>query len=184
MKGYKHTEEAKRKIGLASIKHHGGKIRVDLTCKMCGVKFKAFPYQKDKRKFCSFSCKIKVPTYFGEKHWNYKDGRSYNCDYRKKFRLEHKERYNLYQLRRGNVAKSNGGSFSIEEWESLKKSCDFYCLACGKKEPEIKLTIDHIVPISKGGSSDIKNIQPLCRSCNSKKKTKIINYAIPNEKVH
>ena len=64
----------------------------------------------------------------------------------------------------------------LEEWENLKKKFNYKCLKCGKKEPAIKLTIDHIIPISKNGKNIIKNIQPLCRSCNSSKGNKIINY--------
>ena len=37
------------------------------------------------------------------------------------------------------------------------------------------LTVDHVVPISKGGSNDISNIQPLCCNCNSKKNAKQID---------
>lgn len=68
------------------------------------------------------------------------------------------------------------GSHTILDWEALKKLYDFRCLDCNKREPEIKLTEDHIVPISKGGSDYISNIQPLCHSCNSKKYTKTIKF--------
>lgn len=36
------------------------------------------------------------------------------------------------------------------------------------------LTVDHIVPISKGGSDRLKNKQTLCLKCNSKKADKVV----------
>lgn len=48
------------------------------------------------------------------------------------------------------------------------------CLCCRRNN--VKLTVDHIVPISMGGGDIIQNIQPLCGSCNSKKSRKIIDY--------
>lgn len=68
---------------------------------------------------------------------------------------------------------NNGGTISDEEWQQL---CDHYnnqCLACGSAE---ELTLDHIIPLVKGGKHDISNAQPLCNSCNAKKYTKIIDY--------
>jgi 5-methylcytosine-specific restriction endonuclease McrA len=71
---------------------------------------------------------------------------------------------------------ANGGSYSVDEWNDLKKQCGYSCMCCGRKEPAIRLTVDHIVPIAKGGSNDIGNIQPLCMRCNKSKATKTINY--------
>lgn len=69
-----------------------------------------------------------------------------------------------------------GSSHTFGEWEILKAQYNWTCPCCKKIEPEIKLTEDHIVPLSKGGSDNIENIQPLCKSCNCKKHTKIIKY--------
>jgi 5-methylcytosine-specific restriction endonuclease McrA len=66
------------------------------------------------------------------------------------------------------------GSFTYEEWEILKRKHNYTCPTCGRKEPEIKLTIDHIIPISKGGTNYIWNIHPLCLQCNVRKGNKLL----------
>jgi len=47
------------------------------------------------------------------------------------------------------------------------------CLCCGTED---NLSIDHIIPLSKGGSNHLDNLQVLCRSCNSSKKTQVTDY--------
>ena len=74
--------------------------------------------------------------------------------------------------------KNEGKSHTFDEWEELKKKYNYTCPCCGKSEPEIKLTEDHIIPLSKCGSDLIENIQPLCLTCNLKKHTKIIKYEL------
>lgn len=70
--------------------------------------------------------------------------------------------------------RKNGGTFTKEEWDDVKKRFNFTCPNCNRSEPKIKLTMDHIVPVVKNGTNYIANIQPLCQSCNTKKNTKII----------
>jgi len=76
------------------------------------------------------------------------------------------------RIRRKIRLKQNGGFHSIGEWETLKAQYNWTCPNCSKKEPDIKLTKDHIISVFNGGSDNIENIQPLCKSCNSKKSTK------------
>lgn len=62
-----------------------------------------------------------------------------------------------------------GGSHTLQEWNRLMECHQSRCVICKVHNDASPLTRDHIIPISKGGSDDISNIQPLCRSCNSRK---------------
>ncbi len=46
----------------------------------------------------------------------------------------------------------------------------FQCQSCGKTDLKTNLNIDHIIPLARGGSNDISNLQTLCQTCNQKKK--------------
>lgn len=74
-----------------------------------------------------------------------------------------------YKKRRQEHQRVNGGHHCRGEWETLKAQYNWTCPACTKSEPVIKLTKDHIIPVSKGGSNNIENIQPMCQPCNSRK---------------
>lgn len=44
------------------------------------------------------------------------------------------------------------------------------CHYCGSRTPPKELTMDHIVPIARGGRSTKGNLVPACKQCNYKKK--------------
>jgi len=83
---------------------------------------------------------------------------------------------NYKLLGRNKRIAENGGFHSQGEWETLKAQYNWTCPSCNRREPEIKLTKDHIISLIRGGSNNIENIQPLCMSCNLKKYTNSIKY--------
>ncbi len=91
----------------------------------------------------------------------------------KKFMALHPEKNKQYRNNRRARKLNAAGSFTNEEWKELCEKYNHICLRCKKKKP---LTIDHVIPLSKGGSNSIDNIQPLCRSCNSSKRVSSTDY--------
>lgn len=52
---------------------------------------------------------------------------------------------------------------------------NYRCVECGATNMETTLEIDHIIPVSKGGTNDIDNLQTLCKECNRAKSATIWN---------
>jgi len=50
------------------------------------------------------------------------------------------------------------------------------CSYCGKSFPPSQLSMDHVVPLIRGGKSTRGNVVPVCKECNQKKK-----YLLPME---
>ena len=177
--GYKHTPETLAKMSLAKkgkapehlVKYWTGRKQT-AEHKAKSLKSLAInPHRFQKGQVAPM--KGRKSSYRGSKHWAYKDGRTQNKEYVSWLKGLHERRKRIAE-----------GSHTFGEWELLKKQYGFTCPMCGKKEPEIKLTQDHIIPVSKGGSDFIENIQPLCGSCNSKKHDKLIaKFQVTDNKV-
>jgi 5-methylcytosine-specific restriction endonuclease McrA len=61
-----------------------------------------------------------------------------------------------------------------EKVEALWASLDFRgCAGCKCELHPGNWTVDHIIPIARGGSNDLRNLQLMCRSCNSSKGTRV-----------
>ena len=176
--GKPHSEETKKKIGLAN---RG--TWITFNCDYCGNQNeeKESHYKKTKRHFCNIKCyalfrKEKLhfteqPSYKGIR----KEGESKQI-YHSNYCKNHKS--NISHLKARRYAREKGciGSHTLKEWDDIKNFYENKCKYCGAKT---KLTKDHIIPLSKGGTDFIENIQPLCHSCNSKKHNKL-NYIHDN----
>ena len=60
--------------------------------------------------------------------------------------------------------------YSLEDWKDAVLYFRGECAYCGRKQSRsVKLTKDHVVPVSKGGKTVRENIVPSCARCNSSK---------------
>jgi len=67
------------------------------------------------------------------------------------------------------------------EWLAIKAAYQNACAYCGASGP---LTVDHIVPVSRGGDHCADNVVPACPACNSGKKDRMpVFAAIPIDSI-
>lgn len=59
--------------------------------------------------------------------------------------------------------------FTKEERHAILMRNSCRCCTCNKKLTDKTMTVEHIIPISRGGTNDIKNLIPLCGECNRMK---------------
>ena len=126
-----------------------------------------------------------------QKHASYLRTRDYVLAKAKQYRDKHKEqvyetiqrwkhrspdRVAHYSAHAYAKRKGADGSHTDAEWQMYLAMAEHKCLACGS---DGLLTKDHILPLTKGGTDHIHNIQPLCQSCNSRKRDQFINYWFP-----
>ncbi len=71
--------------------------------------------------------------------------------------------------------KAKGRELRNSQWWKRRRSTGV-CHYCGRKFKPADLTMDHIVPIIRGGKSTKGNVVPACKECNTKKK-----YLLPIE---
>jgi len=72
-------------------------------------------------------------------------------------------------------SKINKNHLRPRDRHAILKRDNFKCKLCGKSTSDgIKLEVDHIIPISKGGKNKANNLQTLCDKCNLGKYTDII----------
>lgn len=51
-----------------------------------------------------------------------------------------------------------------------RKTAAGVCYYCGRKVGFVNLTMDHVLPLSRGGRSTRDNLVPCCKECNNRKK--------------
>ncbi len=98
-------------------------------------------------------------------------------DYKRKRGEKRTEILSYSAMDESEIAKEKAKARKLRNtpWWTRKKSTGI-CNYCGKKFLPRELTMDHIIPLSRGGKSEKHNMVPACKECNNSKK-----YLIPAE---
>jgi 5-methylcytosine-specific restriction endonuclease McrA len=156
------------------------------TCNRCHIEQPLACFSKNKRQLDGFCRECKDCAKIRAKERYKKQGAKMRMqmaqlriiDYEKRIAIERNSRArrkefqrpkkNSRQLIRNRLIVENMWTIKDSEINALYTRP---CYNCGTKE---NLSIDHIVPLSKGGRHSIGNLQTLCRSCNSSKGKKFV----------
>ncbi len=109
----------------------------------------------------------------GTKKWRSKSTeklKAYNSKYKEVYRAGNKDK--LKVLKQVSAANARaGGKIYCFQVHMLIKEQGGCCAGCLCKNNN--LSVDHIIPVSKGGDNQLENIQMLCNSCNARKRDKM-----------
>lgn len=86
-----------------------------------------------------------------------------------KWREENREAHRTQRRNRRARKRNNGGSHTTADILDILRLQKFKCAACPTSLKNQPYHVDHIIPLSKGGSNDRRNLQILCVPCNLEK---------------
>lgn len=133
------------------------------VCFTCGVVF--IPKASMKAIHCSATCNSKASKERGKTD---KDRNQKRLDCSKAYSKTEIFRLNQNNAKARRRAAERIGRVSFSEWASLKSKFGNACAYC---RIAAKLTMDHVVPLAKGGPHNARNVVPSCQPCNSEKST-------------
>lgn len=103
-----------------------------------------------------------------KKEWRENNYDKYKAQ-KQNWRKNNTDRAKLYSAKRRALKKAN--SIYLVTKNDIQKISKLSCIYCGGKFEHI----DHVIPLSRGGSHSIGNLAPSCAGCNISKGSKLIS---------
>jgi hypothetical protein len=88
----------------------------------------------------------------------------------------HRQKWNKLHNGKNKTVKNGRTPFTKSIRHEVFKRDSYKCIECGASKDDRCLHVDHIIPVSRGGTDELDNLQTLCEGCNLAKKNRIINH--------
>ena len=146
--------------------------KVKAKIKERGKAYNALPEIKARRKAYQLLPEIQVRRALSRK-FQYLNNREKELADCRLWASNNPDKKNAHKANR-KAKKINAGGRGIRpsEWKAIIDAANGICSYCDAWVE--KLTLDHIVPLDRGGEHDILNAAAACRSCNSSKGIKLL----------
>lgn len=133
-------------------------------CRWCGAPF-------DSRNKAQLACSRKCNA-----SWSYQANRTANIERVNAWSQRHPERFQRRMAeararRRARIANAKAGVVTDRDLRRQRQRQRHCCAYCGEQKP---LTLEHVVPLARGGSHSIGNLIWVCRSCNCSKRQRLL----------
>src|SRR3990167_5564871 len=141
------------------------------NCKSCNRKYNALQYAKKKTYIKARNKAYRVANQKTVSAFKRRYYEAHRENYRHDLRRWRREHWDYHYInhqakRRSLIRGATLSDFTLEDWIELLEQYGYQCAYCKSTS---KLTMDHIVPLSKGGQHTQRNIAPACGPCNSRK---------------
>ena len=147
----------------------------DLGCIECGHKYSNAWKENNRERSREITREWKAANPTAGLEWhqsNRNKSRSAAKRYYQKNKSAAKERATLSGRKRRAQKKGSGGTHTAADLREILKAQNYRCAYCPADLRKVKRHVDHIKPLSAGGSNDKTNIQYLCQPCNLSKGAK------------
>lgn len=105
---------------------------------------------------------------------------AYSASHKKEARVYRKAHLDEIVVRNRNrysLLHATGTRIARSQWEAIKRAYGGRCAYCHGTAK--RLTMDHFIPLSRGGIHTVSNIVPACGHCNSSKGNRIPSFTPP-----
>lgn len=100
----------------------------------------------------------------------YAENKEKRLEENREWKKRNADKVRTYNRNRKSLVRATG-SFTFSEIELILQEQGNKCPGCFKTfSDDLPFTLDHFVPLSRGGSNTASNIQLMCRTCNCSKR--------------